>query len=86
MCVLYHQVVDELVAYPNAADTRDTADVLRLCTAYLKLLLPHVTSVAAMTAEDLDEKIEEFQTEGRKLFGVANCSGEMRVDCGIMCA
>lgn len=54
-CVLYHQVVDELVAYPKAADTRDTAAVLRLCTAYLKLLLPHVTSVAAMTAEDLDD-------------------------------
>ena len=54
-CVLYHQVVDELVAYPKSADTRDTAAVLRLCTAYLKLLLPHVTSVAAMTAQDIDD-------------------------------
>lgn len=54
-CVLYHQVVDGLVAYPKAADARDTAAVLRLCTAYLKLLMPHVTSVAAMTPEDLDD-------------------------------
>ena len=43
-CVMYHQVVDELVAYPRNADTRDTAAILRLCTAYLKLFFPHVTS------------------------------------------
>jgi ATP-dependent Lon protease len=31
------------VDYPPGADTRDTEAVLRLCTAYLKLLFPHVT-------------------------------------------
>ena len=43
-CVMYHQVVDELVEYPGTADTRDTEAILRTCTAYLKLLFPHVTS------------------------------------------
>jgi len=31
------------VEYPSGADTRDTEAVLRLCSAYLKLLFPHVT-------------------------------------------
>lgn len=42
-CVMYHQIVDELVEYPKNADTRDTEAILRVCTAYLKLLFPHVT-------------------------------------------
>ena len=43
-CVMYHQIVDELVEYPKTADTRDTEAILRVCTAYLKLFFPHVTS------------------------------------------
>lgn len=27
--------------YPAGADTRDTEAILRICTAYLKLLFPH---------------------------------------------
>ncbi len=42
--LLYRHVVKELVQYPSSADTRDTEAVLRLCTAYLKLLFPHITS------------------------------------------
>jgi ATP-dependent Lon protease len=41
--LIYRHVVERLVSYPSAADTRDTEAVLRLCTAYLKLLFPHVT-------------------------------------------
>ncbi len=40
--LLYRHIVERLVEYPSAADTRDTEAVLRLCTAYLKLLFPHV--------------------------------------------
>ena len=54
-CVMYHQIVDELVEHPASADTRDTEAILRVCTAYLKLLMPHVTSVEAMTAKDFDD-------------------------------
>ncbi|MDR3569762.1 MAG: BREX system Lon protease-like protein BrxL [Syntrophobacteraceae bacterium] len=41
--LIYRHVVERLVDYPAGADTRDTEAVLRLCTAYLKLLFPHVT-------------------------------------------
>ena len=40
--LIYRHVVERLVEYPSGADTRDTEAVLRLCTAYLKLLFPHV--------------------------------------------
>jgi ATP-dependent Lon protease len=40
--LIYRHVVEKLVDYPSAADTRDTEAVLRLCTAYLKLLFPQV--------------------------------------------
>jgi len=42
--LLYRHVVEKLVMYPSGADTRDTEAILRLCTAYLKLLFPHITS------------------------------------------
>jgi ATP-dependent Lon protease len=41
--LIYRHAVERLVDYPPEADTRDTEAVLRLCTAYLKLLFPHVT-------------------------------------------
>jgi len=41
--LIYRHVVERLVEYPSGADTRDTEAVLRLCTAYIKLLFPHVT-------------------------------------------
>jgi ATP-dependent Lon protease len=41
--LIYRSTIENLVDYPTEADTRDTEAVLRLCTAYLKLLFPHVT-------------------------------------------
>ena len=41
--LIYRHVVERLVDYPSGADTRDTEAILRLCTAYLKLMFPHVT-------------------------------------------
>ena len=43
-CLLYRSVVEDLIEYPIGADTRDTEAILRVCTAYLKLFFPHVTS------------------------------------------
>ena len=42
-CLMYRGVVEELVEYPQGADTRDTEAIMRVCTAFLKLLFPHVT-------------------------------------------
>lgn len=38
----YRAIVDELIAVPTGADTRDTEAVKRIATAYLKLLFPQV--------------------------------------------
>ena len=51
-CLMYRSVVEELVDYPAGADTRDTEAVLRICTAYLKLLFPNVTSAEKADARD----------------------------------
>ena len=47
--LLYRHLAESLVEHPANADTRDTEAVLRLCTAYLKLLFPH-----AVKPEDID--------------------------------
>jgi len=46
--LIYRHVVERLVQYPTGADTRDTEAILRLCTAYLKLLFPHVVEPGAI--------------------------------------
>lgn len=51
-CLLYRSVVEDLVDYPSRADTRDTEAILRLCTAYLKLLFPHVTRPEKIDASE----------------------------------
>ena len=53
-CILYRSVTEHLIDYPRNADTRDTEAILRICTAYLKLLFPHVIS-----PDQID--IEEFK-------------------------
>ena len=52
--VSYRGIVDDLLIVPFGADTRDTEAVKRICTAYLKLLFPHVYSVD-------DVNIQEFK-------------------------
>ena len=49
--VSYRAIVDQLIKVPEKADTRDTAAIKRIATAYLKLLFPHVRR-----AEEVDKK------------------------------
>ena len=51
----YSAIVKELLDIPKNADTRDTTAVIKLCSAYLKLLYPNVR-----TAKDINPK--EFKT------------------------
>lgn len=48
----YRAVVDELMVLPKGADTRDTEAVKRMCTAYLKLLFPHVHEPEDISPKD----------------------------------
>lgn len=50
--VSYRAIVDELIKVPEKADTRDTAAIKKIATAYLKLLFPNVRR-----AEDIDKEI-----------------------------
>lgn len=48
----YRAVVDELIILPPGADTRDTEAVKRICTAFMKLLFPHVRQAGDISARD----------------------------------
>ena len=39
---------------PEKADTRDTEAIKRICTAYLKLLFPHVRRAEEISARDFN--------------------------------
>jgi len=51
----FSRIVNSLLDIPKNADTRDTRAIVKICTAYLKLLFPHVRS-----EEDIDKK--DFET------------------------
>lgn len=48
----YAAIVEELISYPSNADKRDMTAIKRLCTAFLKLLFPHVQSPSDINKED----------------------------------
>lgn len=50
----YAAIVDELLDIPPKADTRDVTAVKRLCTAYLKILFPHITDTSQITKEEFE--------------------------------
>lgn len=50
--IAFRRIVDELILVPKGADTRDTEAVKRICTAYLKLLFPHVKNAGDINAMD----------------------------------
>ncbi len=53
----YSAVVDELLEIPHSSDTRDTKAVKKLCTAYLKLLFPHVKDAGRISTKDFDQYV-----------------------------
>lgn len=50
----YSEVVDNMLDIPPKADTRDTKAIKKICTAYLKLLFPHVKTTR-------DVNVDEFR-------------------------
>lgn len=48
----YASVVDDLLKIPSKADKRHTTAIKRICTAFLKLLFPHVQSPTDIDRED----------------------------------
>ena len=50
----YRAVVDARIEMPPKADTRDTEAIKRICTAYLKLLFPHVQKPEDISSADFN--------------------------------
>lgn len=48
-------VVQQLLDIPLKADTRDTKAIIKISTAYLKLLFPHVRTIQDISKEDFEE-------------------------------
>lgn len=51
---IYRNVVDEMLVLPEKSDTRDTEAIRRICTAYMKILFPHITNPDEMSPFDFD--------------------------------
>ena len=51
---VYRAVVEDMLVLPEKADTRDTEAIRRICTAYMKLLFPHITDAADMSPFEFD--------------------------------
>ena len=50
----YRAVVEEMLVLPEKADTRDTEAIRRICTAYMKLLFPHIKDASEMSPFEFD--------------------------------
>ena len=53
--IVYPALVDDLLEVPKSADTRDTTAIKRICSGFVKLLLPHMQTVS-------DVNRDEFRT------------------------
>lgn len=51
---VYRAVVEDMLVLPEKADTRDTEAIRRICTAYMKLLFPHITNATDMSPFEFD--------------------------------
>ena len=50
----YATVVEEMISYKSNADKRDITAIKRICTAFMKLLFPHVQSREDITQEEFE--------------------------------
>lgn len=63
----YAAVVTDMLDIPRNADTRDTTAIIRLATAYMKILFPHVRSVSDITREEFETYCFKPAYEKRKI-------------------
>ncbi len=63
----YASVVTEMLEIPKNADTRDTTAIIRLATAYMKILFPHVRTINDITREEFETYCFKPAYEKRKI-------------------
>ena len=73
--VSYRAIVDKIVKVPEKADTRDTAAIKRIATAYLKLFFPNVR---AREFEQISEH-NHFRRRAQSNFEFLRGNGKFRL-------
>lgn len=63
----YMAIVTEMLEVPKCADTRDTTAIIRLATAYMKILFPHVKSTDDIAREEFETYCFRPAYEKRKI-------------------
>ena len=63
----YRAIVDELIVVEGKADTRNLEAIKKNCTAYLKLLFPHVTKASQIDLDEFDKFCLKPAIYGRHL-------------------
>ncbi|WP_024292378.1 BREX system Lon protease-like protein BrxL [Lacrimispora indolis] len=63
----YASVVTDLLDIPKNADIRDTTAIIRMATAYMKILFPYVESVGDIKREDFETYCFKPSYEKRKI-------------------
>lgn len=63
----YAAVVTEMLEIPKNADTRDTTAIIRLATAYMKILFPHVRTINDITRDEFETFCFKPAYEKRKI-------------------
>lgn len=62
----YRAIIDELVQFEEKADKRNVEHVKKTCTAYLKLLFPHITNAYEVDKEEFEEYCLKPAIKGRE--------------------
>lgn len=65
--LIYRAIVDEMIKFPSNADTRDTEAIKRLCTAFMKLLFPHVRQSSDIISTEFDKYCLQPSMEMRRV-------------------
>lgn len=65
--LIYRAIIDEILILPKNADTRDTEAIKRLCTAFLKLLFPHVWQSSDLVADEFNKYCLQPAMEMRRV-------------------
>jgi ATP-dependent Lon protease len=57
---VYSAIVTEMLNIPQNADTRDTTAIIRMTTAYMKLIFPHICSISDFSVNGVS--VNDFKT------------------------
>lgn len=66
----YASIVHDMLDFPDKSDTRDTEAIERICTAYMKILFPHVRSVEDVSPFEFDSYCLQPALEMRSIIRV----------------